>query len=142
MSIEYIVTDKAPEAFGPFSQAVQFDNLVFTSGAMPLDPSDGKFVGGDIREQTGQTLDNLSAVLEAAGSSLDNVLLITVYMTDMSEFAEMNEVYSSFFKGSCPARATVGVNALAKDARIEIQAIATVQGGNNLYKADKTSNMI
>lgn len=124
MNIQAIETDKAPEAFGPFVQGVQFDNLIFTSGAMPLIPSNGELIEGDIREQTRQTMDNLKAVLEAGGSSLDKVLLITVYLTDMLEFAEMNEVYASYFKNSCPSRATVGVNALAKDARVEMQAIA------------------
>ncbi|MDA3959109.1 Rid family detoxifying hydrolase [Oceanispirochaeta sp.] len=124
MSIEYIETENAPAAFGPFVQGVRFENLVITSGALPLHPSNGEFIGGDIKEQTRQTLDNLSAVLEAAGSSLKKVLLITVYMTDMDRFSEMNEVYASYFPGRCPARAAVGISALAKNAQIEMQAIA------------------
>ncbi|MBI9100969.1 MAG: hypothetical protein JEY99_01035 [Spirochaetales bacterium] len=128
MKIKSIVTDMAPAAFGPFVQGVEFGNLVFTSGAMPLDPVDGELITGDIREQTKQTMNNLSAVLEAAGTSLEKVLLITVYMTDMNEFSEMNEVYASYFEDVCPARATVGVKSLAKNARVEIQAIAARDG--------------
>ena len=116
MRIETVETDNAPAAFGPFVQGIRYDNLVFTSGALPLNPIDGEFVGGDIRAQTRQTMDNLIAVLEAAGSSLERVLLITVYMTDMDKFSEMNEVYASYFKGKCPARAAVGISALAKNA--------------------------
>jgi 2-iminobutanoate/2-iminopropanoate deaminase len=124
MSIEYVDTGKAPEAFGPFSQATKSGGWIFTSGAMPLNPSDGSLIAGGIAEQTRQTLKNLKSVLFEAGSSLSKVMLITVYLTDMEEFSEMNAVYSEFFSENCPARATVGVNALAKDAKVEIQAIA------------------
>jgi len=122
--IETIHTEKAPPAFGPFSQGVKYGELIVTSGALPLVPESGEKVHGGIKEETRQTLINLSAVLEAAGSSLDKALLITVYMTDMEDFAQMNEVYASFFDGPCPARAAVGIRSLAKDACVEMQAIA------------------
>ena len=122
--IEYIETDKAPAAFGPFSQALKSEQLVFTSGALPLVPLTGELVVGGIKEQTVQTLENLKAVLKEAGSSLEQVMLITVYMTDMDEFSEMNEVYATYFGKNCPARAAVGINALAKKARVEMQAVA------------------
>ena len=124
MSIEYIETDKAPKAFGPFSQATKSGDWIFTSGAMPLDPSDGSLIDGGIAEQTRQTLRNLESVLAEAGSSLSRVLLITVYLTEIEEFSEMNSVYSEFFSEKCPARAAVGVKALAKGAKVEMQAIA------------------
>jgi len=124
MNIQAIKTDKAPEAFGPFSQAVLSGGFLFTSGAMPLNPLNGDLIEGDIKKQTAQTLDNLKAVLEAGGSAMDKVMLITVYMTDMDEFSEMNEVYASYFSDLYPARAAVGVSSLARNARIEMQAIA------------------
>ncbi len=124
MKIEYLSTDKAPEAFGPFSQGTVCRDMLFTSGAMPLDPRNGNLVSGGIREQTRQTLENLKALLDEGGSSLDKVLSVTVYITDMDDFAEMNAVYAEYFKGECPARATVGVSSLAKEALVEMQAIA------------------
>lgn len=124
MSIEYITTQTAPPAFGPFSQAAKGNGFVFTSGALPLDPNTGDLVDGGIKEQTNQTLFNLKMVVEAAGSSLQQVVLITVYLTSMDDFEEMNEVYSSYFASSFPARATVGIASLAKGAKVEMQAIA------------------
>jgi len=126
MSIEYITTDEAPLAFGPFSQAVKGNGFVFTSGALPLDPRTGDLIAGGIREQTNQTILNLKMVVEAAGSSLDRVVLITVYLTSMDDFAEMNKIYSEHFAANCPARATVGIASLAKGAKVEMQAIALV----------------
>jgi 2-iminobutanoate/2-iminopropanoate deaminase len=124
MDIECIATPEAPMAFGPFSQATKGNGFVFTSGALPLVPQTGELVTGGIREQTHQTLLNLRKVVEAAGSSFDKVVLITVYLTSMDDFAVMNEVYSQYFAVNFPARATVGIAALAKGAKVEIQAIA------------------
>lgn len=122
--MERVSTDKAPAAFGPFCQATVANGFIFTSGAMPFNPADGSLVPGGMREQTLQTMENLKNVLEAAGSSMSRVLQITVYLTDMDRFGEMNEVYSTFFSGEYPARATLGVTALAKNAMVEMQAVA------------------
>ncbi|HEX5707196.1 MAG TPA: RidA family protein [Pyrinomonadaceae bacterium] len=121
---QVISTPNAPQAIGPYSQAIAAAGLVFTSGQIPLDPATGEFVAGGIKEQTGQVLRNLSAVLEAAGSGLDRVLKTTVYLADMDDFAEMNEVYKGFFGRDAPARSTVEAARLPRDARVEIDAIA------------------
>lgn len=113
----------APAAIGPYSQAIAIDNLVFCSGQIPLKP-DGSLLEGPIDEQTRQVLTNLKAVLEAAGSSLDQVLKTTVFLADMGEFAAMNAVYSEFFAADPPARSTVQVARLPRDVRVEIEAIA------------------
>ena len=118
-----ISTPAAPQAIGPYSQAITIDNLVFCSGQIPLKP-DGILVEGDIAAQARQVLNNLKAVLEAAGSSLDQVLKTTVFLADMNEFAAMNAVYSEFFTGEPPARSTVQVARLPRDVRVEIEAIA------------------
>ncbi|MFP3867035.1 MAG: RidA family protein [Desulfobacteraceae bacterium] len=123
MKKQIISTDKAPSAIGPYSQAVAIDNFVFVSGQIPLDP-EGKGVEGDIVVQTIQVLENLRAVLAAAGLSLAQVVKTTVFLTDMSDFAEMNRVYAEFFPENCPARTTVQVAALPRNAAIEIEAIA------------------
>ncbi|HEY5403469.1 MAG TPA: RidA family protein [Pyrinomonadaceae bacterium] len=119
-----IQTETAPAAIGPYSQAIRANGLVFCSGQIPIDPATGKFVAGGIAEQTEQVLKNLSAVLEAAGSSLERVVKTTVFLADMAEFAEMNEVYGRFFTGQTPARATVAAAGLPRDARVEIEAVA------------------
>jgi len=119
-----IQTDRAPQAIGPYSQAVKIDGLVFLSGQIPIDPATGEFVPGGIKEQTRQVLKNLTAVLEAAGSSLDRVVKTTVFLLDMQEFGAMNEVYGEFFKVEPPARATVQAARLPRDARVEIEVIA------------------
>ena len=119
-----IQTETAPAAIGPYSQAIRANGLVFCSGQIPIDPTTGKFVAGGIAEQTEQVLKNLSAVLEAAGSSLERVVKTTVFLADMAEFAEMNEVYGRFFTGQTPARATVAAAGLPRDARVEIEAVA------------------
>ena len=124
--MERIATKNAPKAFGPFCQATVANGIVYTSGAMPFDPADGSLVPGGVAEQTRQTMENLKSVLEAAGSSMDRILQTTVYLTDMEKFGEMNEVYATFFGGEYPARVTVGVTALAKNAQVEIQATASV----------------
>lgn len=121
---QIISTDRAPKAIGPYSQAAVFNGLVFCSGQIPLDPATGALIEGGVAEQTARVLDNLSAVLEAAGSSLDCVLKTTVFLKDMSEFAAMNEVYARYFPSNPPARATVEAARLPRDVRVEIEAIA------------------
>lgn len=121
-----IATDRAPRAIGPYSQAVRAGNLVFASGQIPIDPATGEFVAGGIAEQTEQVLRNLTAVFEAAGTGLDQVVKTTVFLANMDDFAVMNEVYGRFFGGEPPARATVEAARLPRDARVEIEAIAVV----------------
>ncbi len=123
---EIISTENAPGAIGPYSQAVKTGNLVFCSGQIPIDPKTGEFVSSDVAEQTEQVLKNLNAVLEAAGSSLNNVVKTTVFLADMNDFVAMNEVYARFFSENKPARATVQAARLPKDARVEIDCIAVV----------------
>jgi len=119
-----VQTDNAPAAIGPYSQAVKANGMIFCSGQIPINPTTGEFVAGGVSEQTEQVLKNLSAVLEAAGSSLDRVVKTTVFLADMKEFAAMNEIYGQFFTGVNPARATVAAAGLPRDARVEIEAIA------------------
>jgi 2-iminobutanoate/2-iminopropanoate deaminase len=121
---QIINTKDAPQAIGPYSQAVVAGGFVFASGQIPLDPSTGEFVEGGVAEQTEQVLRNLSAVLEAAGSGLEQVVKTTVFLADMSDFAAMNEVYGRHFKLESPARSTVQAARLPRDARVEIDAIA------------------
>ena len=121
-----IQTENAPAAIGPYSQAIKAGGFVFASGQIPIDPQTGEFVSGGIGEQTEQVLRNLSALLEAAGSSLDQVVKTTVFLADMKEFAAMNEVYGRFFTDVSPARATVAAAGLPRDARVEIEAVALV----------------
>lgn len=118
-------TDRAPKAVGPYSQAVRSGDLLFLSGQIPLDPATGTLVEGGIEEQTERVLANLAAVLEAAGGSLAHVVKTTVFMTDLGEFAKMNEVYARHFRAEpLPARAAFQVVALPKGARVEIEAVA------------------
>jgi 2-iminobutanoate/2-iminopropanoate deaminase len=119
-----IQTDRAPQAIGPYSQAVKAGGFVFTSGQVAFDPATMQIVDGDIREQTERVMRNLAAVLEAAGSSMDRVVKTTVFLADMNEFAAMNEVYGSFFAEVPPARSTVEVKRLPRDVRVEIDLIA------------------
>jgi 2-iminobutanoate/2-iminopropanoate deaminase len=121
---EIIQTEHAPNAIGPYSQAVKANGLIFASGQIPIDPQTGQFVPGGVAEQTEQVLKNLAAVLEAAGSGLDRIVKTTVFLADMQEFGAMNEVYGKFFKESPPARATVEAAGLPRAARVEIEAIA------------------
>lgn len=121
---EIVQTEQAPQAIGPYSQAIKSNGMVFASGQIPTDPATGQFVPGGIDEQTRQVLKNLSAVLEAAGSGLDRVVKTTVFLLDMEEFAAMNDVYATFFTSNPPARATVQAARLPRDARVEIEAIA------------------
>ena len=121
---EKIQTEAAPQAIGPYSQAICANGLVFASGQIAIDPSTGQFVSGGIAEQTEQVLRNLAAVLESAGSGLDRVVKTTVFLLNMDEFTAMNEVYGRFFTAEPPARATVQAARLPRDARVEIDAIA------------------
>jgi len=122
-----IATDAAPKAIGPYSQALAIDNFVFTAGQVALDPKSGALVGRTTAEQTEQVFANLKAVLAAAGTSLANVVKTTVYLADMADFAQMNEVYAKHFGSHKPARSTVQAAGLPKAARVEIDLIA-VQG--------------
>jgi len=122
--LEVITTDQAPKAIGPYSQAVKYNGLVYVSGQIPINPRNGQLVGGSVAEQTRQVMMNLSAILKESGSGLDRVLKTTVYLRDMREFDEMNQVYGDFFPGPKPARATVEVARLPKDVSIEIEAVA------------------
>ena len=117
-------TTDAPEAIGPYSQAVVVDGWVFASGQIPIEPSTGELIKGDVSTQTNQVLSNLKAVLESAGSSLDKVVKTTVYLTDLDTFTEMNAVYAEYFGNHRPARATVQVAGLPKDVDVEIDVIA------------------
>ncbi|MBS1795913.1 MAG: RidA family protein [Acidobacteria bacterium] len=123
---EIISTENAPGAIGPYSQAVKTGGFVFCSGQIPIDPATGDFVSDNVAEQTEQVLKNLSAVLEAAGSSLNNVVKTTVFLADMADFAAMNEVYARYFSENKPARATVQAARLPRDARVEIECVAVV----------------
>ena len=122
-----IKTDKAPQAIGPYSQAIEANGFVFASGQIAIDPATGELKLGSVEEQTRLVLSNLKAVLEAAGSSFHNVVKCTVFLQDMDDFAKMNGVYAEFFKAPYPARAAVQVARLPKDVKVEIEAIATSQ---------------
>lgn len=121
---EIISTENAPGAIGPYSQAVKTNGMVFCSGQIPIDIATGEFVSDDVAEQTEQVLKNLSAVLEAAGTSLNEVVKTTVFLMDMADFAAMNEVYAKYFSENKPARATVQAAGLPRGARVEIECIA------------------
>ena len=125
--MQRISTKKAPAAIGPYSQAIQVGNLVYTSGQIPIDPSTGAFVEGGIKEQTRQSLTNVKAILEEAGLSMSNVVKTTVFMADMGDFAEMNAVYAEFFSEPYPARSAVAVKTLPKGALVEIEVVATIE---------------
>ena len=125
MARQVVDTDSAPKAIGPYSQAIKVGNLIFTSGQIAIDPEKNELISAGIQEQTRRVLENLKAVLETAGSSLENVVKTTVYLSDMNEFSAMNEVYAQFFESTKPARATVEVSRLPKDVKVEIDAIAT-----------------
>lgn len=124
MRKETVTTDAAPGAIGPYSQAIKAGGMVFCSGQIPIDPATGNFVSEAVAEQTEQVLKNLSAVLRAAGTGLENVVKTTVFLADMDDFAEMNEVYARYFADNKPARATVQAARLPRDARVEIDCIA------------------
>ncbi len=128
MNIQKIKTDNAPAPIGPYSQAILVEGkFIYTAGQIPIEPSTGKIVEGDIKAQTRQVLKNLEAILIEAGGSLDSVIKTTVFLKDMNEFAAMNEVYSEFLNNTAPARSTVEVARLPKDVRVEIEAVAIVK---------------
>lgn len=126
MNRTVIKTDKAPGAIGPYSQANVAGGFVFTAGQIALNPATGEIVAADIKAQTRQAMENLKAILEAAGSGLAHVVKTTVFIKDMAEFGAMNEVYGEYFKEAPPARSTVEVARLPKDVRVEIEAVALV----------------
>jgi len=123
---EIVNTSKAPNAIGPYSQAIKINKMVFLSGQIAIDPKTQQFIDGDIETQTRRVLDNLKSVVEASGSSLENVVKTTIYLTDMNDFSKVNEIYATYFSSGKPARSTVCVAALPKNARVEIDAIAEV----------------
>ena len=120
---EIIATEKGPKAIGPYSQAVKANGFIFTAGQIPFDPATGQLLEGDVARQTGRVLDNLKAIVEAAGSSLDRAVKATVYLKDMNDFAAMNEVYARYFPKEPPARSTVEAARLPRDVRVEIDLI-------------------
>lgn len=120
-----INTDKAPKAIGPYSQACMTEDIIYTSGQLPIDSKTGRFVEGGIKEQTRQSLKNVKAILESVGSGMDKVLKTTVFLSDMNNFASMNEVYGEFFKdGQYPARSAIEVSKLPMNALVEIEVVA------------------
>ena len=122
--MELIATDQAPRAIGPYSQAVVAGNMIYTAGQIALDPATMEVAGRDVAEQTDRVLRNLAAVLQAAGSSLKQVVKTTVFLADMADFPAMNEVYARHFGDHRPARSTVAVRSLPKEARVEIEVVA------------------
>lgn len=121
---DVIATPKSPKTIGPYSQAIKGNGFVFVSGQLPIDPDSGQLFKGDLAVQTEMVLENLKAILEAAGSSLAKTVKVTIYLKDMNDFAKVNEVYGRFFPFAPPARATVEVSRLPKDASVEIDLIA------------------
>ena len=123
---DIVLTDRGPKPIGPYSQAVKSNGLLFVSGQVAIDPRSNEFVPGDIRQQTERALENLKGILEASGANLHHVVKTTVFLKDMNDFAAMNEVYGRFFTAASPARSTVQVARLPKDALVEIEVIASL----------------
>lgn len=121
-----VSTERAPKAIGPYSQAVVSNGLAYLSGQIPLDPATGQIVNGDIADQTERVMENLKAVLEACGSSMAQVLKTTVYLKDIGDFPRMNETYGRYFPADPPARATIEVARLPRDAKVEVELVASV----------------
>ncbi len=119
-----ISTPKAPAAIGPYSQAIQVGNLIYTSGQIPIDPATGQFVEGGIKEQTRQSLSNIQAILQETGLTMASVVKTTVFLADMADFADMNSIYAEFFTEPYPARSAVAVKTLPKNALVEIEVVA------------------
>jgi 2-iminobutanoate/2-iminopropanoate deaminase len=128
MSLQFVASSGAPKAIGPYSQGIVANGFLFTAGQVALDPAKGELVSGGIVEQTTRALENLRAVLKEAGSDFSQVVKTTVFLVDMADFSEMNEVYGRAFGSHRPARSTVAVAALPRGARVEIEVIATVSG--------------
>ncbi len=126
MSKEIVQTDQAPAAIGPYSQGIKAGNLFFVSGQTPIDPATGKLVEGDIQAQTKQVLNNIKEILQAGGSSMENIVKATVYLADFNNFAKMNEIYGQFFSNEKPTRVCVEVSRLPLDCQVEIDAIALI----------------
>jgi len=126
MNREVVQTDNAPKAIGPYEQAIKANGFIYTAGQIPIDPKTGNFVEGGITAQTRQVLENLKAVLEAGGSSLDRVVKATVFLKNIADFAAMNDVYAQYLGGAKPARSTVAVTELPRGALIEIDLVAVV----------------
>lgn len=122
--MKVVDTNKAPKAIGPYSQAIEANGLIITSGQLPIDPATGEFAPGGIKEQTRQSLTNAKAILEEAGIGLGNVMKTTVFLSDMNDFAAMNEVYAEFFSEPFPARSAIAVKTLPKNALVEVECIA------------------
>ncbi len=126
-----ISTSEAPAAIGPYSQAVRSGNFLFCSGQIPLDPTSGQIVSGDIATQTRRVLDNIGAVLKAEGLTFESIVKTTIFLTDLADFQTVNETYGSYFKQQFPARSTVQVSALPKGAKVEIEVIAVADDGKS-----------
>ena len=126
MNKKVIQTEKAPKALGPYSQAIQAGNFLFLSGQIPLDPKTGELVKGDIRKQTQQVLENIKGILESQGLGMENVVKSTIFLKDIANFNQVNEVYATYFPSSPPARSTIEVTKLPRNADIEIEAIALI----------------
>ncbi len=124
MSKQQISTNNAPAAIGPYSQGIEGNGAIYVSGQLPIDPKTGAFAGDDIKSQTKQSLENVKAILAEAGLTLDDVVKTTVLLEDIADFGAMNEVYSTYFTGICPARSAFQVVALPKGAKVEIEAVA------------------
>jgi 2-iminobutanoate/2-iminopropanoate deaminase len=130
MGKRVIQTEKGPKAIGPYSQAVQAGNLLFLSGQIPIDPKTGELIKGDIRKQTQQVLENIKGILESQGIGMEDVVKVTIFLKDMGNFSQVNEVYATYFPSSPPARSTVEVAKLPRDVDIEIEAIALTHDAN------------
>ena len=126
MSKKIVYTKNAPEPIGPYSQAIQFNNLIYTSGQIAIDPSSGQLIDGDIKAQTKQTIRNIENILTAGGSDISKVIKVSVYLKDINEFTAMNEIYEEYFGTSKPVRSTIQAAKLPKDAKIEIDVIAYI----------------
>ncbi|MFB3887138.1 MAG: RidA family protein [Thermodesulfobacteriota bacterium] len=124
MKKKVIQTDRAPKAIGPYSQAIQAGDLLFLSGQIPIDPKTGEMTGGEIRQQTGQVLENMKGLLESQGLGMEDVVKVTIFLEDIENFNQVNEVYATYFSSFPPARSTVEVAKLPRNAAVEIEAIA------------------
>jgi len=131
MGKRVIQTEKGPKAIGPYSQAIQAGNLLFLSGQIPIDPKTGELTEGDIRQQTQQVLENIKGLLESQGLGMEDVIKVTIFLKDIGSFNQVNEVYATYFSSSPPARSTIEVAKLPRNAEIEIEAIALTRDVDN-----------